>query len=110
MTYIRQQIDPAWSPLIPTPPFPEYTSGHSTQSAAAATVLTDLFGTVSFTDRTLTPLGFRERSFTSFEAAAQEAANSRLYGGIHYSRGNEDGLVQGRCIGRLVVERARTRR
>jgi hypothetical protein len=91
VTYIQAHIDPTWSPLLVTPPFPEYTSGHSVQSASSARVLTEQFGTVAFTDST--------RSFASFEAAAQEAAISRLYGGIHYRFGIENGVDQGREIG-----------
>lgn len=105
ITYIRRHIDPAWGDPLPvvTPPFPEFTSGHSVQSGAAAAVLTSLFGTVAFTDRTHDRLGLSPRSFASFEAAADEAATSRLYGGIHFRPAIEDGLVQGRCIGTAVA-------
>ncbi len=99
VTYIRRVIDPAWSPLLVTPPFPEYTSGHSVQSAAAARVMTDLFGTVSFTDHTHDARGLPARTFSSVEAAAQEAAISRLYGGIHFRAAIERGLAQGDCVG-----------
>jgi hypothetical protein len=66
VTYIRNLIDPAWTPLLVTPPFPEYTSGHSVQSGAAAQVLTDLFGDVAFVDRTHERRGLPARSFQSF--------------------------------------------
>ena len=100
VTCIRRVIDPGWTPLLVTPPFPEYTSGHSVQSAAAARVLTDLFGDVAFTDRTHEQRGLPARLFRSFTAAADEAAISRLYGGIHFRSAIERGLQQGRCVGR----------
>ncbi len=102
VTYIRNVIDPAWTPLLTTPPFPEYTSGHSVQSAAAARVLTDLFGRVSFTDRTHEARGLPARSFESCKDAAEEAAESRLLGGIHFRSAIERGLEQGECVGRQV--------
>ena len=102
VTYIRRVIDPNWTPLLVTPPFPEYTSGHSTQSGASAQVLTDLFGRVAFTDRTHDRRGLPARSFESFFEAAQEAAVSRLYGGIHFRTGNERGVEQGICVGKQV--------
>lgn len=105
ITYIRSHIDPAWGDPLPlvTPPFPEYTSGHSVQSAAAAEVLTATFGTVAFTDHTHDARGLAPRSFGSFAAFAQEAAISRLYGGIHFRSAIERGLEQGRCIGAVVA-------
>jgi hypothetical protein len=103
-SYIQQYIDPRWRPLIESPGFPEYPSGHSVVSGAAAEVLTGMFGTEAFTDRSGRKHGLRERSFTSFHAAAYEAAISRLYGGIHYREAIEGGLEQGRCIGRNVLD------
>jgi hypothetical protein len=102
ITCIRALFDPSWLSPIGTPPFPEYTSGHSTQSGAAAEVLTDLFGNVSFTDHTHDARGMTPRSYSSFYEAADEAAISRLYGGIHYRSAIELGLEQGTCIGRHV--------
>jgi PAP2 superfamily len=102
VTYIRRLIDPTWSSLLVTPPFAEYTSGHSVQSAASAQVLIDLFGTVAFTDHTHDDRGLAPRSFGSFFEAAEEAALSRLYGGIHFSTAITLGLEQGRCVGRNV--------
>jgi membrane-associated phospholipid phosphatase len=101
ITYIRATIDPAWGDPLPlvTPPFPEYPSGHSVQSAAAAEVLTAFFGAIPFTDHTHDARGLPARSFASFDAFAEEAAISRLYGGIHFRSAIEDGLEQGRCIG-----------
>lgn len=104
-TYIRAVIDSIWEPLIPTPPFPEYPSGHSTQSAAAAEVLTTLLGDVPFEDSTSISLGHAARRFPSFRAAAEEAGMSRIYGGIHFPVGNSGGRTLGRCIGEKVMER-----
>ncbi|HXF98863.1 MAG TPA: vanadium-dependent haloperoxidase, partial [Gaiellaceae bacterium] len=102
LTYI-QRFDPAWLPLLATPPFPEYPSGHSVQSGAAARVLTDLFGDgYAFLDRTHENRGFAPRPFASFAAAAEEAAVSRLYGGIHFGPAIVRGLAQGECIGQAV--------
>ncbi|WP_235911961.1 vanadium-dependent haloperoxidase [Mesorhizobium xinjiangense] len=103
VTYIRRVIDPQFEPPLITPPFPEYPSGHSTQSAAAASVLTDLFGAdVAFEDATHAEDGLAPRSYASFREAAQEAGISRLYGGIHFRAAVERGLDQGRCVGRYV--------
>jgi hypothetical protein len=105
ITYIRATIDPAWGDPLPlvTPPFPEYTSGHSVQSAAAAAVLTAQLGEMAFVDHTHDSRGLVPRSFASFEAAAAEAAISRLYGGIHFRAAIDRGLSQGRCIGKRVA-------
>jgi hypothetical protein len=102
ITCIQSLFDAAWTSPIGTPPFPEYTSGHSTQSGAAAQVLTDLFGDLTFTDHTHDALGFAPRSFSSFFEAAEEAAISRLYGGIHFRAAIELGIEQGICIGQHV--------
>jgi hypothetical protein len=103
VTYVQAFIDAAWLPPLVTPPFPEYTSGHSVQSAAAAQVLTDLFGRrYAFVDRTHEDRGLPARSFDSFYQAAGEAAISRLYGGIHYRPAIARGLEQGRCVGQAV--------
>jgi PAP2 superfamily len=103
ITYIRTTIHPTWSPLISTPPFPEHTSGHSSQSGAVATVMEVLFGsTFSFTDNTNVGFGYKERKFNSFKQAAEEAAVSRLYGGIHLRHANESGLIEGYKIGQSV--------
>ena len=104
ISYIKKVIDPKWEPLLTTPPFPEYPSGHSTQSAAAAAVLTALFGAdYSFTDESPTPDGAPTRSFASFWAAADEAAMSRLYGGIHFMPAITNGQDQGRCIAAYAI-------
>jgi hypothetical protein len=100
VTYIRRVIDKGWEPLLITPPFPEYPSGHSVQSGAAATVLTALFGEgFAFTDRTHVDDGLPARDYADFWTAAREAGLSRLYGGIHYRSAVERGLEQGICVG-----------
>jgi hypothetical protein len=100
ITYIRRTMDPKWESLLNTPPFPEYPSGHSTQSGAAATVMTQMFGeNFTFEDATRKSDGVKPRNFPNFWAAANEAGISRLYGGIHYRAAIERGLEQGRCIG-----------
>ena len=104
ITYIRRAIDPKWEPLLNTPPFPEYPSGHSTQSGTAEVILTDLFGDAfAFEDHTMAPDGLKPRSYTSFHEAAEEAGFSRLYGGIHFRSAIVVGLDQGRCIGAYTV-------
>jgi hypothetical protein len=109
-TVINTYLDERWEPLLQTPPFPEYTSGHSVISTAAATVLTQQFGDrFAFSDSTELDYGLPVRSFNSFDEAAAEAAMSRLYGGIHYRRAIEQGVLQGRKVGQLVLERVQTR-
>jgi len=103
---INQYLDERWEPFLQTPPFPEYTSGHSGISTAAATVLTDEFGDkFAFTDDVEADYGLPPRSFSSFKEASAEAAISRLYGGIHYRMAIEEGIGQGRKVGELVVQR-----
>ena len=110
-TYINLYIDEDWVPLLQTPPFPEYVSGHSMISGSASIALTKIFGdNFSFTDSTEIEFGISSRSFNSFNQAADEAAVSRLYGGIHYRRANEIGLSMGRKIGSFVNERLITRK
>ncbi len=109
ITYIQRVIDPQWNGAtvtdpVETPPFPEYPSGHSVEAGAAATVLAERFGEAyTFTDHTNDRLGMAPRTFPSFWAAAEEAAVSRLYGGIHYRSANERGLDQGRCVAERVL-------
>ena len=108
-TLINQTIDPDWLPILQTPPFPEYTSGHSVVSGAASTVLTSIFGdNFQFDDDTEVPYGLPVRSFTSFSNAADEAAISRLYGGIHYRTAVEEGLVQGKKVGEFISKNFQT--
>lgn len=104
ITYIRKHIDPKFEALLITPPFPEYPSGHSSESGAAAEALTAMFGdNFAFEDSTHAREGFKPRPFKSFWAAAEEAGISRLYGGIHFRAAIEQGLAQGRCVGKHVA-------
>lgn len=105
-TLINDHLDDSWKPVLQTPPFPEYTSGHSVISGAAAIALTDIFGdNFAFEDDTEVPYGLPVRKFPSFNEAASEAAISRMYGGIHYRIAVEVGLKQGRDLGKFVVEK-----
>jgi hypothetical protein len=109
-TFINAYVDERWQPVLQTPPFPEYTSGHSVISTAAAVVLTDLLGEgFAFADSSEVDYGLPVRTFGSFNQAAAEAAISRLYGGIHYRRAIEQGVVQGRRVGEHLVRRIETR-
>jgi hypothetical protein len=110
VTYVNRYIDPTWATLINSPQFPEHTSGHSVASPAAAAVLTDRLGSFPFTDHSHDVRGHAPRAFASFASAAREAAESRLYGGIHYPHAIAAGLTQGEEIGALVLQRLRTRR
>ncbi|HEX6884703.1 MAG TPA: vanadium-dependent haloperoxidase [Planctomycetota bacterium] len=113
VTYIQDPAGPiadaGWTSSIGTPPFAEYTSGHSTQSGAASLVLRDLLGDVPFTDHTHDGAGLAARSFDSFTEAADEAAISRLYGGIHFRAAIERGIEQGECIGRVILDNVQFR-
>jgi hypothetical protein len=105
-TVIHRLIDPRWKPLLQTPPFPEYLSGHSVCSNAAASMLTTIFGDgFSFLDHTEVEFGLPTRQFSSFNLAAEEAAISRLYGGIHFRDAIELGKWQGRKVGSLAVKK-----
>ena len=110
-TYVQLVIDSNWVPtLMHTPPFPEYPSGHSGQSSAAAAVLAASFGAdTGFTDNTHNDRGWGPRTFKSFKAAADEAALSRLYAGIHFRSSVEGGQVQGQCVARKVLALKLTR-
>jgi len=105
-TVINDKLDANWHPYIQTPPFPSYTSGHSTISAAAAEVMTRFFGdTLAFTDTSLLEFGIANREIKSFREAAQEASLSRLYGGIHYRFDLDSGNVAGKKVGKVVVDK-----
>ena len=105
-TAINRYIDPKWKPLLQTPPFPEYSSGHSVISTAVAELLSHCIGNnVAFRDSTETYIGLPAREFSSFKAAAAEARISRLYGGIHFRDGIEKGEEQGRSIGEFIIRR-----
>ena len=111
------QADPTWKPLIVTPPFPAYVSGHSSFSSAASAVLTGLLGpSVSFVSQSDTVSEWRlvsstepspkVRTFTGFAQAAEEAGLSRIYGGIHFNFDNTQGLKLGNDIGNFVSNNA----
>lgn len=103
-TVINEHIDEDWVPALQTPPFPEYTSGHSVISTAAAVALTSIYGeNFSFVDDTEVRYGLTKRSFGSFFEASQEAAISRLYGGIHYRPAIDYGVEQGKQVGEFVI-------
>lgn len=105
-TAIRKYIDPEWTPLIQTPPFPEYLSGHSTISASSATILTHFFGdNFSYTDTIEVRYGLPARTFSSFKQAAREAAISRFYGGIHFMDAIDEGFEQGEKVGEWVLRK-----
>jgi len=110
-TYINKYIDPAWRPVLQTPPFPEYVSAHSVISAGASVVLTKLFGeNFSFTDSTEVEFGIPPRNFNSFYDASKEAGISRYYGGIHYLPAVNYGLDIGKEIGAFVEKEITTRK
>ena len=108
-TLINQYLDEEWLPKLQTPPFPEYTSGHSVISKASAVVLTKIYGdNFSFDDTTEVKYGLPVRSFNSFMHAAEEAAISRLYGGIHYRMAIEYGVEQGEKVGDYISQNLTT--
>jgi hypothetical protein len=106
VTVINESIDKTWTPLLQTPPFPEYTSGHSTITGCAATVLTHLYGdNFAFTDTSdLRYIGM-QRDFKSFLQAADECSLSRLYGGIHYRYTVLESGKLGKQIGEYIMSR-----
>ena len=108
---INQYIDPNWKPFLQTPPFPEYTSGHSEISSAVATVLEHLYGTeVAFRDSTERGWGWPDRNFQSVRQAADEAGISRFYGGIHYRQSIVVAKDQGIRLGNHVMTKLQTTR
>ncbi len=103
VTIINRMVDAGWEPYIQTPPFPEFTSGHSVTSNAAATVLTNLLGhNFEFTDVSEIPFGNKARTFKSFFTAAAESSASRVFGGIHYPETARISVLQGKAIGNYV--------
>lgn len=103
---INQHIDENWRPILQTPPFPEYTSGHSVVSGTASVALTNVFGgNFQFDDDTEKSFGLPLRSFNSFNEAADEAAICRMYGGIHFRTAIVVGVKQGRDLGKFVNEK-----
>jgi len=110
VSYMHRVFDKSYATIIPTPPFPEYPSGHSTQSAAAVRVLIAMLGdTIAFADSTQVDIGQAPRAFASFTAALDEVAVSRIYAGVHYVPAVTDGMTQGRCVGERVMQRIHTR-
>ena len=111
VTYIKKHMGHSeWSPLLSTPPHPEYSSAHSTIYASGLYALESVFGkNHSFTDHTYDGIGLSPRSFNSFDAAAKEAGLSRLYAGIHYSFSVEAGYIQGKAVGANVIALLKTR-
>lgn len=104
-TYINKYIDINWQPYLQTPPFPEYNSAHSTISAAAATILTDIYKNTTFKDSSERGWGWPDRNFKKVDDAAYEVSLSRLYGGIHYRQSMKDAYDQGKKIGSLVLNK-----
>jgi hypothetical protein len=103
---IQKYLNPSWRPMLQTPPFPEYTSGHSVISKTSAVILTHYFGDdFEFIDTSEVYFGLPERPFKSFSQAADEAAISRLYGGIHFRDAIEEGVKQGDKIGNYILQR-----
>jgi hypothetical protein len=110
-TVINKFIDPNWRPHLQTPPFPEYTCGHSTGSAAAAEILTRFYGdNFSYTDTTELEFGIRSRSFTSFRQAARENNLARFYGGIHFHHSCLVSTELGTKVGDLVADRIKMKK
>lgn len=101
---INESVDKFWMPYLQTPPFPEYTSGHSVISSAAAEVLTGIYGdNFAFLDTAdLRYIGM-QRQFSSFRKAAAETSISRVYGGIHYRFTADTSMVQGRKVGKFIL-------
>ena len=110
-TVINKYIDQDWKPFLQTPPFPEYTCGHSTVSAAAAEALTKVYGNnFAYTDTSELEFGIANRSFTSFRQAAEENNLARFYGGIHFHPSclvsTQSGIKVGAfIIGKLKLEK-----
>lgn len=110
-TVINKYIDADWKPLLQTPPFPEYTCGHSTVSSSAAEALTSVFGDhFAYTDTSELEFGIKNRSFTSFRQAALENNWARFYGGIHFHNSCIVSTEYGRKVGDLVNQRLRMKK
>ena len=108
-TVINRTMDKTWSPLLQTPPFPEYVSGHSVVSSASAEILTLIFGPkFPFRDTTEKEFGLKTRRYKSFQQAADEACISRLYGGIHYRDAIDEGVWQGKKIASYIIGKTKS--
>ena len=107
-TVIKNKISKEWDPILQTPAFPEYPSGHSLASASAATILTHMYGNgFEFQDSSEKEYGLPVREFGSFREASDEAAISRLYGGIHYMPAITEGITMGNKVGDMVFKRVK---
>ena len=105
-TAIRKYVDINWKPLLQTPPFPEYISGHSVVSSTSAEILTHYFGdSFHYTDDVEKEYGLVPRSFSSFKQAAAEAGMSRFWGGIHFKDAIDNGMIQGTKVGQWVLNK-----
>jgi hypothetical protein len=103
-TVINKYINQDWRPYLQTPPFPEYTCGHSTVSSAAAEALTKMYGeNFNYTDTSELEFGIANRSFTSFKQAAEENNMARFYGGIHFHPSCLVSTEYGQKVGRFIV-------
>lgn len=103
-TYIREVLGaPTWNSPVPTPPYPDYTSGTSVNAGASSYILTHLFGNRSFTDSQHTDKGFSPRQFNNFQQAGVEAYHSRIFAGVHMRRAGEEGFKQGNCIAESII-------
>ena len=108
-TVINRTVDKTWSPLLQTPPFPEYVSGHSVVSSASAEILTLIFGPkFRFRDTTEKEFGLKTRTYKSFQQAADEACISRLYGGIHYMDAIDQGIWQGKKVASFIIDKTKS--
>jgi len=110
VTTIRQVIDRHWAPYLNTPPFPDWVSGHATVSGAASAVLSGVVGTMRYRDPGFSTgadvrsvFAVAPRTYSSFRAAAREAAKSREYAGIHYPASDAEGLRVGTCLGNAAL-------
>jgi len=110
-TVINKYFDADWRPLLQTPPFPEYTCGHSTVSSANAEALTSVFGdNFAYTDTTELEFGIKSRSFKSFRDAAEENNWARFYGGIHFHNSCIVSTEYGKKVGDFIVSRLKMRK
>lgn len=109
-TVINKYIDPEWVPELQTPPFPEYTCGHSTVSAANAEALTHVFGdNFAYTDTTELEFGIDSRSYKSFREAAIENNWARFYGGIHFHNSCIVSTEYGKKVGDFIIRKLKMR-
>jgi hypothetical protein len=110
-TVINKYFDQEWRPYLQTPPFPEYTCGHSTVSSSAAEALTDIFSdNFAYTDSSELEFGIKNRSFTSFRQAAIENNWARFYGGIHFHNSCIVSTEYGKKVGELVNRRLKMKK